>query len=85
MRYGTICRGWLIGRFMSKFYFHIVSDGALVRDEEGMELSGLLAAQLEALASARDLGLSGPAPEQTAILIVDALGLVVDSVPLYLN
>jgi hypothetical protein len=40
---------------VNRYYFHIRKDGALVRDEEGLECCDLRAALAEAHASARDI------------------------------
>jgi hypothetical protein len=70
---------------MPRFYFHILSDGVTIPDDEGLELLNLLAAQAEAMASARDLALSadrdGFGRESRSVQIVDAAGTVLDSVP----
>ena len=70
---------------LPKFYFHILSNGVTVPDEEGMDLPDLLAAQAEALASARDLARSadrdGFGKESRSVQIADAAGAVIDSVP----
>jgi hypothetical protein len=68
---------------MSRFYFHILDGGRVTPDEEGMELSDLLAAQAEAMASARDLAMAGTSKEKRTVQIVDASGAVVDSVPVF--
>jgi hypothetical protein len=66
---------------MSRFYFHILEGGRVTPDDEGMELSGLLAAQAEALASAHDLAMAGSSRERRSVQIADASGAVVASVP----
>jgi hypothetical protein len=70
---------------MTRYYFHIISGGEPVPDEEGMDLPSLLAAQAEAIASARDLALSadrdGFGQESRIVQIVDATGRIIDSVP----
>ena len=68
---------------MSRFYFHILDGGKVTPDEEGMELSDLLAAQAEAIASARDLAMAGASRERRTVQIVDASGAVIDSVPVF--
>jgi hypothetical protein len=68
---------------MSKFYFHIVTGRNVVLDEEGMELQGIIAAQAEALASARDVAAAGPSKEHRIIRIIDASGEVIGSVPIF--
>lgn len=66
---------------MSRFYFHILEGAKVTPDDEGMELSDLLAAQAEALASARDLAMAGSSKDRRTVQIVDASGAVVDCVP----
>jgi hypothetical protein len=68
---------------MSRFYFHILDGGKVTPDEEGMELSDLLAAQAEAIASARDLAMAGTSKQKRMVQIVDASGAVIDSVPVF--
>jgi hypothetical protein len=69
---------------MSRFYFHIVSDGRTVPDEEGMELPNLLAALAEAMASARDLALACGSGMQTGtVQIADGAGRIIDTVPVF--
>ena len=69
---------------MSRFYFHIVSDGQTIPDEEGMELPNLLAAQAEAMASARDLALASDCGTETGIVqIADGTGRIIDTVPVF--
>jgi hypothetical protein len=74
---------------LPRFYFHILSDGLTIPDDEGMELPNLLAAQAEGVASARDLALSadrdGHGKESRSVQIADAAGLVVDTVPVLGN
>jgi hypothetical protein len=69
---------------LPKFYFHILSGGITVPDEEGMELPDLLAAQAEAFASARDLSLSadrdGLGKESRSVQITNAAGAALDTV-----
>ena len=69
---------------MPKFYFHILSNGLTIPDEEGLELQDLLAAQAEAVASARDLAKSadrdGFGKETRSVQIVNAAGMVLDTV-----
>ena len=70
---------------MPRFYFHILSDGLTVPDDEGMDLPDMMAAHTEAFASARDLALSrdqnGFGKETRYVQIVDAAGAVLDTVP----
>jgi hypothetical protein len=69
---------------MSRFYFHIVSDGTTIPDEEGMELPNLLAAVAEAMASARDLSLaSDSGTENRMVQIVDSTGGILDTVSVF--
>jgi hypothetical protein len=69
---------------MSRFYFHIIADGRTIPDEEGMELPNLLAAQEEAMASARELSLeSGSRMEKRTVQIVDGVGRVLGTVPVF--
>ena len=74
---------------MPRYYFHILSNGVTVADDEGMMLSDLLAAQAEAFASARDLARSadrdGFGKETRSVQIADAAGKVLDSVPVLGN
>jgi len=39
---------------MARYFFHIVDDSRRISDDEGMELSGLMAVAQEAEASAKD-------------------------------
>jgi hypothetical protein len=70
---------------MPRYFFHILSGGVTVEDEEGMELPDMAAARQEAVASARDLALSadrdGFGKETRSVRIVDAAGTVLGSVP----
>jgi hypothetical protein len=70
---------------MARYFFHIISGGEPVPDEEGMDLPDFLAAQAEAMASARDLSRSadrdGFGAESRIVQIADAAGTVLDSVP----
>jgi hypothetical protein len=70
---------------MPRYFFHILSGGVTVEDEEGMQLPGMAAAQEEAVASARDLAFSadkdGFGKETRSVQIVDAAGAVLGSVP----
>ncbi len=70
---------------MTKFYFHILCGREIVPDDEGMELSGLLAARAEALSSARDIALAGGSRERRMIQITNASGTVLDSVPVFIH
>ena len=74
---------------MPRFYFHILSGGATVPDDEGMELPNLLAAQAEGAASARDLArsadLDGFGKESRAVQIADRAGNIFDTVPVLGN
>jgi hypothetical protein len=69
---------------LPRYYFHILSNGMTIPDDEGMELHDLSAAQTEAVASARDLArsadLDGFGKETRSVQIVDAAGAVLDSV-----
>lgn len=69
------------GYLMSKFYFHIVIGESIIADDEVMELSGLLAARAEAIASARDLAWAGSDGQARIVQIVDAFGTVLGWVP----
>jgi hypothetical protein len=42
---------------MPRYYFHIVREGRLVEDSEGMDLPDITAANSEALASAREMAI----------------------------
>jgi len=70
---------------MPRYFFHILSGGVTVEDEEGMELPDMAAARQEAVASGRDLALSadrdGFGKETRSVRIVDAAGTVLGSVP----
>ena len=70
---------------MPRYFFHILSGGVTVTDEEGMELSDIMTAHTEAFASARDLALqfdrNGLGKESRSIQIVDAAGVLLDTVP----
>ena len=70
---------------MPRFYFHILSNGVAIPDDEGIDLPNLLAAQAEGVASARDLSLSadrdGFGKESRIVQIVDAAGAILDTVP----
>ena len=66
---------------MSKFYFHILSGNTVTPDEEGMELPGVLAAEAEAVASARDIAKAGASRTPRSVMIVDDAGAFVSSVP----
>jgi hypothetical protein len=70
---------------MARYFFHILSDGVTVPDDEGMDLPNFPAAQAEAAASARDLALSadrdGFGKETRSVQIADAKGAVLDVVP----
>jgi hypothetical protein len=66
---------------MSRFYFHIIEGVQVTPDEEGMELSSLLAAQAEAVASARDIAQAGDSPKWRFIQITDEAGDVLGSEP----
>ena len=70
---------------MPRFFFHILSGGLTVPDDEGMDLPDFTAAHAEAVASARDLALSadldGFGQETRNIQFVDASGAVLDIVP----
>jgi hypothetical protein len=70
---------------MPRYFFHILSGGETVEDEEGMDLPDMAAARQEAVASARDLALSadkdGFGKETRSVQIIDAAGAVLGSVP----
>jgi hypothetical protein len=70
---------------MPRFFFHILSGGLTVPDDEGMDLPDFMAAQAEAVASARDLALSpdldGFGQETRNIQIVNAAGAILHIVP----
>lgn len=69
---------------MPRYFFHILSGGLTVPDDEGMDLADLGAAQQEALASARDLARSadkdGFGKESRSVQIVDAAGTILGAV-----
>jgi hypothetical protein len=70
---------------MPRYFFHILSGGVTVEDDEGIDLPDMAAARQEAVASARDLALSadkdGFGKETRSVQIVDAAGAVLGSVP----
>ena len=70
---------------MPRYFFHILSAGETIPDEEGMELTNVMAAHQEALASARDLALQQDrndfGRETRSVQIVDAAGAILHSVP----
>jgi hypothetical protein len=70
---------------LPRYFFHILSNGLTVPDDEGMELRDLRAAQAEAAASARDLALSadrdGFGRETRSVQIMDAAGMLIETVP----
>jgi hypothetical protein len=70
---------------MPRYFFHILSGGVTVEDDEGIELPDMAAARREAVANARDLALSadkdGFGKETRGVQIVDAAGTVLGSVP----
>ena len=69
---------------MARFYFHIVSDGRTVPDEEGMELPNLLAALAEGMASARDLALAwGSGMKTGTVQIADGAGTILETVAVF--
>jgi hypothetical protein len=77
--------GFLEGAAMPRFYFHILSNGMTVPDDEGIDLPDIMAAHTEAFASARDLALShdrnGFGKETRSVQIADAAGTVLDTIP----
>jgi hypothetical protein len=73
------------GRFVSRFFFHIIDGRLVIPDDEGMELSDVFAAQVEALASARDIAMAGASRDRRMILAVDDSGAVVNSAPVFSN
>jgi hypothetical protein len=72
-----------------RYYFHILSGGLTVPDDEGMDLPDLPAAQVEGTASARDLArsadLDGFGKETRAVQIADRAGNIFDTVPVLGN
>jgi hypothetical protein len=75
---------FLGGAALPRYYFHILSNGRTIPDDEGMDLHDLLAAQAEGVASARDLALSadgdGLGKESRVVQITDAAGTILDTV-----
>ena len=68
---------------MSRYYFHIRHEGALIPDDEGIELRDIHAARVELLASAEDLAMAdmraGRGIGSQIIEIEDSAGLLLDS------
>lgn len=71
---------------MSRYYFHIRHGGALIADDEGMELKDIHAAHAELLASTEDLALAelraGRGIGSQIVEIEDAAGRLLDSMPI---
>jgi hypothetical protein len=73
---------------MPRYYFHILSQGQRVEDEEGTDLPDLDAARKEAITSAADLiadysrSAAGLLPQSDAIEIADADGKQLAVIPL---
>jgi hypothetical protein len=67
-----------------RYHFHIQDQGLLILDEEGIEMSGIADACIEARASALDLAMddlrSGRAIDDRRIVIADENGTVVETV-----
>jgi hypothetical protein len=70
---------------MPRYFFHILSNGETVADDEGIDLEDIHAAREEAVASARDLARSadqdGFGRESRSVQIADAAGAILGTVP----
>ena len=70
---------------MPRFYFHLSANGKLVKDEQGLELPNLAAAQHEALLGAREIVAeaikSGAQELPDGFLIEDEAGRALKTVP----
>jgi len=71
---------------MPRFYFHLTDGKQTLSNHQGMELGGVAAARLDALALARDLkhGAALPGFDWTGwfVAIVDQHGRKLDEVPI---
>ena len=71
---------------MKRYFFHVLENGQLIIDEEGLELSDLAAARHEATESARymlsEAIRSGKHDAPDAFVIADEGGQTLDTIPL---
>jgi hypothetical protein len=69
---------------MTRYYFHIHDHGALIPDDEGLELSGIGAARAECILSVNDLLLADRRSgrvSSTMVEIADGHGRMLDAMP----
>ena len=71
---------------MKRYFFHVLENGQLIIDEEGLELPGLDAARHEATESVRyilsEAIRSGKRDVPDAFVIADETGQALDTIPL---
>ena len=71
---------------MTRYYFHIRDFDVFIPDDEGMELSDIWAARVEAVRSVNDLisaDLRSGSVSSTMVEIADGQGHMLDAVPVH--